>query len=380
MEVACIVLAAGKSKRFDKSQSKLFYKIKKTPVIEYTLKKILSVFNKKSLYITIGKKITKKDWNYLQKFSENSLIIGGSTRFKSLKNSLKEVSKQNFTYVLIHDAARANVSIKLIKKIKKNIIKGNKDAVIPFLNAVDTIKKRVNNSKYKTIDRNKLILTQTPQAFRLSKLIKELDNNAELITDDVQVIEKTKSNKIKYILGEKSNFKITDKNDLSIFSSYIKHELKIGNGFDIHRLRKGSHLILAGVKIKSNYELVGHSDGDVITHSLIDAILGSQSKGDIGEYFPSTNKNYKNISSKLLLNDIVKMLKFDLKIIKNIDVTVICQHIKLSKYKKLIKKSISSLLECPIGKINVKAKTTDKIGIIGSSKAIASWVTLLVQG
>ena len=119
MEVACIVLAAGKSKRFDKSQSKLFYKIKKTPVIEYTLKKILSVFNKKSLYITIGKKITKKDWNYLQKFSENSLIIGGSTRFKSLKNSLKEVSRQNFSYVLIHDAARANVSIKLIKKIKK---------------------------------------------------------------------------------------------------------------------------------------------------------------------------------------------------------------------------------------------------------------------
>ena len=113
-------------------------------------------------------------------------------------------------------------------------------------------------------------------------------------------------------------------------------------------------------------------------HSLIDAILGSLQKGDIGDYFPSSDDTYRDISSRHLVNHIINKFNFKIKNILNIDLTIICQHIRLSKHKESIRKSLSEILNCDIGKINIKAKTTDEVGIIGKSKAIACWVTLSV--
>ena len=379
MVIGCIVLAAGNSLRFDKNKSKIFYKINGAPVIDFTLNNLLSVFNKRSLYITINKKITKKEKKNLQKYTENPLIIGGSTRHKSLINSLKQIDHKKINYVFIHDAARPNTSLKLIKQIKKEILTNKYDAVVPYIKIEDTIKIIKNKSKFKTIDRKKLIATQTPQAFKTLILKKNINKISSAITDDVQSIETKKLSKIKYILGNKSNIKITTKSDIQLFKSYFRNNIRIGNGFDLHKIKKGNNLKLAGLNIKSNYQLIGHSDGDIILHSLIDAILGSLQKGDIGEYFPSSNKRYKGISSKILINEIIKKYKYQTKNIINIDMTIICQHIKLSKYKNKIRKSVSDILNCDIEKINIKAKTTDNIGIIGKSKAVACWVTLLVS-
>ena len=379
MVIGCIVLAAGNSSRFDKNRSKMFYKIDGAPVIDFTLNNLLSVFNKRSLYITINKKITKKEKKNLEKYTENPLIIGGPTRHKSLINSLGQINHKRIDYVLIHDAARPNVSIKLIKQIKKEILTGKYDAVVPYIKIDDTVKQAQNKSKFKTIDRKKLIATQTPQAFKTINLHKNINNISSTITDDVQTIEKMKLAKIKYILGEKSNLKITTKSDLELFKSYLNKNIRIGNGFDLHRIKKGKILKLAGLDIKSNYQLVGHSDGDVILHSLIDAILGTIQKGDIGEYFPSSDNRYKGIQSRILINEIINKNKYSMNNIINLDMTIICQHIKLSKYKNKIRKSVSEILNCDVGKINIKAKTSDNIGIIGKSKAIACWVTLLVS-
>ena len=379
MVIGCIVLAAGNSSRFDKNRSKMFYKIDGAPVIDFTLNNLLSVFNKRSLYITINKKITKKEKKNLEKYTENPLIIGGSTRHKSLINSLGQINHKRIDYVLIHDAARPNISIKLIKQIKKEILTGKYDAVVPYIKIEDTVKQAQNKSKFKTIDRKKLIATQTPQAFKTISLHKNINSISSTITDDVQSIENMKLAKIKYILGEKSNLKITTKSDLELFKSYLNKNIRIGNGFDLHRIKKGKILKLAGLDIKSNYQLVGHSDGDVIIHSLIDAILGTIQKGDIGEYFPSSDNRYKGIQSRILINEIINKNKYSMNNIINLDMTIICQHIKLSKYKNKIRKSVSEILNCDVGKINIKAKTSDNIGIIGKSKAIACWVTLLVS-
>ena len=378
MVIGCIVLAAGNSSRFKKEKSKIFYKIDGTPVIDYTLNNLLSVFNKRSLYITINKKITKKEKKYLQKFSENPLIIGGNTRHKSLINSLNQINDQNIRYIFVHDAARPNISKKLLTKIKSLLLTNKYDAVIPYLKINDTLKKIRSNSKFKTINRDNIISTQTPQAFKVSALLKNINNASYSVTDDVQSIENKKTSKIKYLLGEKTNLKITDISDISLFKSYLNNKLRIGNGFDIHRIKKGSHLVLAGLKIKSNFELIGHSDGDVILHSLIDAILGTLQKGDIGDYFPSSNKKYYRISSRILIDHIIKKFNYQNKNILNIDITIICQQVRLSKHKENIRESLSEILSCDKNKINIKAKTTDEVGIIGKSKAVACWVTLAV--
>ena len=379
MVIGCIVLAAGNGLRFGKNKSKIFYKIDGVPIIDFTLNNLLSAFNKRSLYITINKKITKKEKKNLQKYTENPLIIGGSTRHKSLINSLNEINHKDVKHIFIHDAARPNISIKLIKKIKKEILTNKYDAVVPYIKIDDTVKQLKNKSKFKTIDREKLISTQTPQAFKTITLKNNINKISSTISDDIQSIENNKSSKMKYILGEKNNLKITTRTDLDLFKSYLRINTRIGNGFDLHRIKKGKTLKLAGLDIKSNYQLVGHSDGDVILHSLIDAILGTIQKGDIGEYFPSSDKKYKGISSRILINEIINKNKYNMNNILNIDMTIICQHIKLSKYKNKIRKSVSEILNCDIGKINIKAKTTDNIGLIGKSKAIACWVTLLVS-
>ena len=378
MVIGCIVLAAGNSSRFDKNKSKMFYKIDGIPVINFTLNNLLSVFNKRSLYITINKKITKKEKKNLQKYTENPLIIGGSTRHKSLINSLNQIDHKKIKYIFVHDAARPNISIKLLKQIKNSIQTNNYDAVVPYIKIEDTIKQIKDRSKFKTIDRKKLIATQTPQAFKTFSLKKNINNISSSITDDVQSIENRKLAKIKYILGEKSNLKITTKSDLGLFKSYLNRNIRIGNGFDLHRIKKGKILRLAGLDIKSDYQLIGHSDGDVILHSLIDAILGTIQKGDIGEYFPSSDNKYKGIQSRILINKIIDKNKYNMHNIINLDMTIICQHIKLSRYKNKIRKSVSEILNCDIRKINIKAKTSDNIGIIGKSKAIACWVTLLI--
>ena len=130
-----------------------------------------------------------------------------------------------------------------------------------------------------------------------------------------------------------------------MFKSYLNKKIKVGNGFDIHKLKRGKVLSLGGLKIKSNFTAVGHSDGDVILHSLIDAFLGTKSKGDIGTYFPALKK-YKGISSDILFNENKKNIKFKEIQINNIDITIICQKIRLEKYKNKIKNNISKLCNC----------------------------------
>ena len=376
METALIILGSGDSKRFGGQKSKLFFKVNSLPIINYTLKKFQSTFSKKDIYITIPKKITKKESIYLQEFSENSLIKGGSSRLQSLKNAIRHLDLNKYQYLIIHDAARPNVSKNLIKKIKTLLVTTKYDAVIPYTQITDTLK--VKNKKiYKTVNRNNFVNTQTPQGIKIKSLIDKINNKSKLQTDDASIIERNDKNKIKYLEGNKDNLKITDRNDINLFKRYLNKKVKVGNGFDIHKLKRGKKLSLGGLKIKSDYTAIGHSDGDVILHSLIDAFLGTKSIGDIGTYFPA-QKKYKDISSDILFNANKKNIKFEEIQINNIDITIICQKIRLEKYKNKIKNNISKLCNCNSKIINVKAKTADKVGTIGKSKAIACWVTVTI--
>ena len=370
MKIVCIVLGSGSSKRFGDKESKLFYKVKNHSIIEHTLKNILKSVSKDCLYITIPKKITKKKKSVLSEYTENALILGGSTRSESLVKALKCVDTAKYKYLMIHDAARPNASLALVTELIENIKKNKYDAVVPALQITDTLKK--NN---KTVNRNFYKTSQTPQVFKMKKF---LDNIKQLnidTTDDVQLIENKKNIKIKYINGEYENLKITKKNDINILKKYLFYKSKIGNGFDIHKLCKGNYITIGGVKIKSDYKAIGHSDGDVVLHSVIDALLGANAKGDIGKFFPPLKK-YKNISSIKLLNKIKNKIDLDNSIIINLDITVICQKIRLEKYKTPIKNNLSKLLRCNKNLINIKGKTADHVGIFGKSEAIGCWATI----
>ena len=370
LKIACVILASGSSLRFGTSKSKIFYKVHGTPIIEITLKNISKYINKNSIYITIPQKITKNEKKLISRYSGNQLISGGKTRFESLRNALKIIDVKVHNNLMVHDAVRPIVPKNIILSLLKSISNGKYNCAVPASVVEDTLRK--NN---KTMQREKYKVYQTPQIFNLNYFMNNLKTINKIPTDDLGVIENNKNTKINYVETSKSNIKITRLEDIITLKKLINYKTKYGSGFDIHKLKKGKHLAIAGLKIYTNYESVGHSDGDVVLHSIIDALLGTQSKGDIGDYFPALKK-YKGISSVILLESIIERFMLNKSIISNLDCTIICQKIRLNKFKKEIVKNLASLLNCKEANINVKAKTTDNIGIIGKSRAIACWTTI----
>ena len=370
LKIACVVLASGKSARFGKSKSKIFYKVHGTPLIEITLKNITKYISKDSIYITIPKKITKNEKNLISKYTQNQLISGGKTRFDSLKKALRIIETNKYNTLMVHDAARPVFPKIMMNELLSAMNSKKYHCAIPASIIEDTIRKG-----NKTVNRNEYKIYQTPQLFNLDFFYNRIKKINFVPTDDFGVVENSKNINVKYVEFNKQNIKITKKIDIDILKSFINCNIKYGSGFDIHKLKKGTHISLAGLKLKCDYQIIGHSDGDVVIHSIIDALLGTNNKGDIGKHFPALEK-YKNISSIILLNEIKKKIKLDNSLISNLDCTIICQRIRLEKYKDKITKNIALLLDCNKSNINVKAKTTDNVGIIGKSKAIACWTTV----
>ena len=238
----------------------------------------------------------------------------------------------------------------------------NNKAVVPIINSKDTIKYKTQNRIF-NLNRNNLLLTQTPQAFRFKELYKITKNQKNKVTDEATLFI-NQDFKIKFIPGEKANNKITYIDDIKTPKTFY------GIGFDIHKLVKNKRLYLGGVKIPFHSGLEGHSDGDVILHAIIDSILGAIRKKDIGTYFPNTKK-FKNIRSPKMLKPIIFDLNNSNLIINNLDINLICQKPRVSKYRNKIIKSVSKLTGLNENQINLKGKTVEKLGLIGKEKAIA---------
>jgi 2-C-methyl-D-erythritol 2,4-cyclodiphosphate synthase len=155
--------------------------------------------------------------------------------------------------------------------------------------------------------------------------------------------------------------------------------MKIGIGFDIHRTDKQRKLVLGGIEIESEYGLAGHSDADVLIHAIIDAILGALGKGDIGEHFPDTDEQYKNISSVVLLENVKDMIDNEGMKIGNIDCNIILEKPKLSAYKQQIRDNLAEILNISTEFVNIKAKTNEKLGFIGNGEAVEAQAVVLLE-
>ena len=210
------------------------------------------------------------------------------------------------------------------------------------------------------------MLTQTPQCFNFKSLYNLSKNNKTIITDEASLYLNN-NKKVKFIKGEEKNIKITKKSDL--YNSPIK--TFYGIGFDVHRLVKNKKLYLGGIKIPFHSGLKGHSDGDVIIHSIIDSILGALRKKDIGSLYPSNKNKFKNIRSSKMLNPVILDLNNNSWHINNLDINLICERPKVSKYRSKIINSLSNLMNIDKNIINIKGKTVEKLGLIGKENAIA---------
>ena len=370
MSFCLIILAGGNSHRFKSNTPKPYQKIAGKSLIEINLDKARQFKEIEKIIIVYNKKHSKRVKSLNLK--NIKLIIGGKSRQHSTYNALKYLNnKKGISKVLIHDAARPNFSLKLFNSIIKNMKSAR--AVIPKIKIQDAVKQIIESSNEEYIlgkSRNNLFLTQTPQAFKLNEIFQlHKTNFAKYKDDDISLYMDL--NKVKFIEGEKNNLKITDQSDFENLKNIYKKKQSVGIGFDVHRLIPKRKLYLAGLKIKSKLGTLGHSDGDPVLHSVIDAILGACKMGDIGQMFSDKSKKFKNIRSTILLRKVVELIKFNSYFINNIDINIITQTPKITNYKNKMINNIARLCKISNDQINIKGKTTEKLGVIGKEKAIA---------
>ena len=360
MNSCFIILAGGESKRFNSKIPKPYHLYRGKALLLHSIDRVKSYGKFNKIVVVIN----KKHKNYIKKLKIQGLkiVIGGKTRAESAYKALKSIEGFNVKEVMIHDAARPNFSLKLLDKLFKGLT--TNDCIIPAIQTTDSIKQKSLN-KVINLKRENIYLIQTPQAFNYKQLYKIQNNQSIETTDDANLFVKA-GKKIKIIKGEIDNNKVTLNRDIKINAS-----IKYGLGFDVHRLVPNKTLYLGGIKIPSPLGTLGHSDGDPVLHAVTDAILGACNMGDIGEKFSDKDKKFKNIRSTILLKEIIDDVINKGYLINNIDINIITQKPKIHKYKKKIINCISKICKILPTQINIKGKTTEKLGLIGREKAIA---------
>ncbi|NLL48880.1 MAG: 2-C-methyl-D-erythritol 2,4-cyclodiphosphate synthase [Firmicutes bacterium] len=300
------------------------------------------------------------------------VVLGGETRQDSVYRGLKALAEDT-TWVMIHDGARPYITKELVLRglaaCQEHL------AVGIAVRVKDTIKRVQDGLIVDTPDRSQLRAMQTPQIFSYPLILQAhawARKEGVVATDDCGLLE-AMGHPVYIVEGDYANIKITTPEDLPSTGSFV------GFGYDVHRLVPGRPLILGGVEIPFEKGLLGHSDADVVTHAVMDAILGAMGRGDIGEHFPDTDPKYKDISSILLLEEVVSLMEQGGLTLKNLDVTIMAQRPKLGVWKGRMKSKLAEILSVPERTINIKATTTEGLGFVGREEGIAVQVVALLE-
>lgn len=316
----------------------------------------------------------------LKKFDNVKIVLGGKSRGESVIEGIKAADGE---FVLVHDGARPLVTKDIIKNVLKDAqVYGAAACAAACKESI----KSVDESGFikKTVERKSVMLMQTPQCFKREELILAYKNADMTETDDCEVAEKMGIS-IKITEGSYENIKLTTAEDMLTAASILnkrnagESKMRIGTGFDSHRLTENRKLIIGGVEIPYEKGLLGHSDADVLLHAIIDALLGSMALGDIGTHFPDSDDRYKGISSLVLLEKVAELVEKNGYEIQNIDSTIIIQQPKMAPFIDKMRENIANALKIDKSLVSVKAKTNEKMGFTGTGEGVEARATVLIK-
>ena len=287
---------------------------------------------------------------------------GGSERAESVLNGLKAAACE---YVMVHDAARPFASKKLFLSLMEAATENA--GAIPVLPVADALKK-IENEKISCVERDGLYITQTPQSFPKEKLIFAVTKNLKAKDEAEAWLDS--DHELKYVEGERFNFKITWLEDMLMAKSLVNQKItRTGLGYDIHRLVPERKLILGGIFIKdSPLGLLGHSDADLLAHAIMDSILGAAGLADIGNIFPASDEKFKDADSIKLLEKVINLVENDGWKIEFVDAVVQAQVPRLNKYREEIKNNLEKFFA-----VNLKFKSAEEIDDAGKGLSMTCW-------
>lgn len=306
--------------------------------------------------------------------SPRPAVPGGATRQASVRAGLEALAEHPPTHVLIHDGARATTPVEVIHRVRDAL--RHADGAAPALPVTDALW-HGTETVTGTADRTGLWRAQTPQGFRFDAILAAHRAHPGGAADDVEVARAAGLD-VTIIPGHEDNLKITGPEDFARAERLLKGppmDIRLGNGFDVHRFGAGDHVMLCGVAVPHERGLQGHSDADVGMHALTDAIYGALAKGDIGQHFPPSDPQWKGAESHIFLRHAITLARNAGYSLANADVTLICEQPKIGPHAPAMAQALATILEVEPTRISVKATTSERLGFTGREEGIAALAT-----
>jgi 2-C-methyl-D-erythritol 4-phosphate cytidylyltransferase / 2-C-methyl-D-erythritol 2,4-cyclodiphosphate synthase len=368
-----LVVAAGRGTRLTGAEPKQYLTLGGRPVLRHSLARLRGHPG-----ISQVRVVTHPDDRLRYEAAAAGLdllpaVAGGAQRQDSVRLGLESLASLAPDRVLIHDAARPFVESDLIDRVLAAL--DDSPAAIPALPVADTVKRAVGDRVAATIDRSALWRAQTPQGFRFAEILAAhraaIGDN---LPDDAAVAERAGLT-VRLVAGSEENFKITTASDLARaerLEAARLIDIRTGQGFDVHPFGPGDHVMLCGVRVPHGRALVGHSDADVGLHALTDAILGALGAGDIGTHFPPSDPQWRGAPSDRFLAHAASLVGAAGGRIAHVDVTIVCEAPRVAPHRDAMVRRIAEILALDLGRVSVKATTTEKLGFTGRGEGIAA--------
>lgn len=378
MSVWAVVVAGGRGARAGLGQNKVFFAWKGRSVLSRCLDALERSGALDGAVLVLGAEDFEQYDALCAREGASPLVkrvvAGGDCRRRSVRSGLAALPEE-VEIVAVHDAARPFVSPEAVRETVQSARKWGSGVISTPV--TDTIKRVGPDGAVETLDRAQLRAVQTPQTFDCAKL-KAAHERAEAegfdATDDAALFEHYYGSvRLVTAPGAEANIKLTNPAD---FEKLSRPAMRIGSGYDAHRLAEGRKLILCGVNVPHTRGLDGHSDADVAVHALMDALLGALGEGDIGRHFPDSDPAYEGISSMLLLERVMKIVREHGYGVANADVTIVAQKPKLAAYIPAMRENLARALGTDA--VNVKATTTERMGFEGEELGISAQAVALL--
>jgi 2-C-methyl-D-erythritol 4-phosphate cytidylyltransferase / 2-C-methyl-D-erythritol 2,4-cyclodiphosphate synthase len=389
-KVGLLVVAAGRGVRLGADRPKQYLSCAGRPLVVHTLEALAASFPFSAVTVVIGpgdRALYDQSVAHLTAKAADALgppAIGGATRQQSVRSGLEALAAADPDIVLIHDAARPFPSVAIVERAIEAAERYG--AAAPGTPMSDTVKQvDVDGRVLATPPRSALRAVQTPQAFRFPLILAAHRRAATAgvgdLTDDVAVAEWAGAPA--YVFeGDPANVKVTTMQDLESAEARLTgnlSETRVGQGFDVHAFAPGDHLWLCGVRIAHSAALSGHSDADVGLHALADALYGALAEGDIGQHFPPSDPRWKGTASKVFLAHAAELVRARGGVVVHLDVTLICEAPKIGPHRDAMRARVAEIAGLDIGRVAVKATTTERLGFAGRGEGIACLAAATVR-
>ena len=382
MSVWCVVLAAGKGMRSGLTENKVFFRWQGRSVLSRCLDALSASRAYDGAVLVLSEADLPRYREIVETEGENPLVrrvaLGGKTRRESGYNGLQALP-EDVEIVSVHDAARPFVTPEIIRATIDDARRYGSGVISTPV--VDTIK-RVDpqTGRVTTPERSALRAVQTPQSFSFEMLrsahARAMKEGLE-VTDDAMIFEHAYGTvHLSDAPGAEKNITLTNPEDFKRLAG--TPPMRIGSGYDAHRLKEGRRLVLCGVEVPHDRGLDGHSDADVAVHALMDALLGALGEGDIGRHFPDSDPQYKGVSSMLLLEHVMRRVRARGYRVENADVTIVAQKPKLAAFIPQMRANVASALGVDLDCANVKATTTERMGFEGEEIGVSAQAVALL--